>query len=82
VRDKKSKDYVVIELKKGQSSDQTAGQLLRYMGWVRRNVGKRKGVQGIIIASSIDEKLRYALSEIPHVTAMIYKLNFTLERSE
>jgi hypothetical protein len=35
----------------------------------------------VIIASSIDEKLRYALSEIPHATAMIYKLNFTLEQS-
>lgn len=83
VRDKKSKDYVVIELKKGQSSDQTAGQLARYMGWVRRNLAKGKTtVQGLVIANDIDDKLRYALSENQNATAMTYRLNFTLERAK
>jgi hypothetical protein len=31
-RDKGSKDWIVIELKKGKSSDAVVGQLLRYMG--------------------------------------------------
>jgi hypothetical protein len=82
VRDKKSKDYVVIELKKGQSGDQTAGQLARYMGWVRENLAKGKKVQGLVIANSIDEKLRLALSENPNAAAMTYKVNFTLERAK
>jgi hypothetical protein len=82
VRDRKSKEYVVIELKKGQSSDQTAGQLLRYIGWIRRHLGEGRSVGGIVIASSVDEKLRYAISEIPHASVMIYKLNFTLEPSK
>ena len=33
-KDKKTKNYVVIELKKNQTSDDTIGQLLRYMGWI------------------------------------------------
>lgn len=82
VRDKKTNDYVVIELKKGQSSDQTAGQLARYMGWVRQNLAMGKKVQAVVIANNIDDKLRYALSENPNATAMIYKLNFTLERAK
>ena len=82
VRDKRTNDYVVIELKKGQSSDHTAGQLARYMGWVRQNLAKGKKVQGVVIANNIDDKLRYALSENPNATAMIYKLNFTLEKAK
>jgi hypothetical protein len=38
-RDKKSKDYLVIELKKGRSADRVYGQCSRYMGWVRKNLG-------------------------------------------
>ena len=30
-----SKTFVVIELKKGRTSDQVVGQILRYMGWVK-----------------------------------------------
>ena len=36
--DKKSKNYVVIELKKNQTSDNTVGQLLRYMGWIKKKM--------------------------------------------
>jgi hypothetical protein len=53
--------FVVIEFKKDQSSDQTVGQLLRYVGWVHLNLARKEPVRGIIIASQIDEKTRYAL---------------------
>src|SRR4030067_1655315 len=33
--DKEKKEFVVIELKKGRSSDVVVGQILRYMGWVK-----------------------------------------------
>src|SRR5262249_35455792 len=33
VREKASLQYVVIELKRNQTSDDTVGQLTRYMGW-------------------------------------------------
>lgn len=38
VRDKETKQLVVIELKKGQTSDDTVGQLARYMGWVKEHL--------------------------------------------
>src|SRR5207244_1345898 len=48
VRDKKSKGYIVIELKKGQPSDDTVGQVLRYMGWVKEHLANGQEVNGII----------------------------------
>ena len=36
--DTRSKSFVVIELKKGRPSDQVIGQVLRYMGWVKKNL--------------------------------------------
>jgi restriction system protein len=35
-----SGSFVVIELKKGRPSDQVVGQILRYMGWVKKNLCK------------------------------------------
>ena len=56
-KDKKSKEWVVIELKKGQSSDAVVGQILRYIGWIERNkIEKDEGVKGIIIVKEIDKK--------------------------
>ena len=34
-KDKVNKNHVVIELKKGQTSDKTIGQLTKYMGWIK-----------------------------------------------
>ena len=33
--------YLVIELKRNQSTDQTVGQALRYVGWVKKHLAKR-----------------------------------------
>ena len=35
VYNEQTKNYVVIELKRDQSSDDTFGELTRYMGWVK-----------------------------------------------
>lgn len=61
-RDKKSRDYLVVELKKGRSADRVYGQCSRYMGWVRKNLGDPEGVKthGAIIARQIDKKLMAA----------------------
>ena len=56
-RDKKTGEYVVIELKKGRSADKVFGQLSRYMGWVKKNLAKGEPVRGVIVGSSIDDKL-------------------------
>jgi RecB family endonuclease NucS len=61
-KDKKSGDYLVVELKKGRSADKVYGQCSRYMGWVRNNLAGPESVQvhGAIIAREIDNKLKAA----------------------
>lgn len=77
-KDKKDKNHVVIELKRNQTSDDTFGQLTRYMGWVKRHL-KDNNVKGIIIAGKYDKKLDYALEYAPFDTEVfIYNVSFTL----
>tara|TARA_Y100000590_G_scaffold100606_1_gene114364 strand:+ start:126 stop:1046 length:921 start_codon:yes stop_codon:yes gene_type:complete len=75
--DKKSKNFVVIELKKNQTSDDTVGQLLRYMGWVKKNKND-EGVKGIIVAGQFDNKLDHARSMIPNCEVFLYEVDFKL----
>lgn len=72
-------DLVVIELKR-ESTDKTLGQILRYMGWVNKNLC-RKGqkVKGMIIAESMDNRLKYALTVASSVTFKKMKLNVEIE---
>ena len=37
-REKNTNNYVVIELKRNQTSDSTVGQIARYMGWVEEHL--------------------------------------------
>jgi len=52
-RNKETESYVVIELKKNQTSDDTIGQLARHMGWTMDKKGD-KNVRGIIIAADYE----------------------------
>jgi restriction system protein len=75
--DKKTGDFVVMELKVGKTSDSVIGQVLRYMGWVEENLAKKAGtVRGIIIARELDEKLRYALRRTNGVEFYKYNIHF------
>ena len=81
VEDKKTKQLVVIELKRSQTSDDTIGQVLRYIGWLEENKTKGKNVKGIIIASNYDKKLYYALNALRNtnnIQIFLYRINFTL----
>jgi hypothetical protein len=54
---------VVMELKRGRSSDEVVGQVLRYIGFVRENVAtKGQDVRGCIVTGDYDESLRLAAS--------------------
>ena len=77
-KDKKTKSYVVIELKKNQTSDDTIGQLSRYMGWVKEHK-KDEGVKGIIVAGKFDEKLKYAKTMVPNSEAFLYEVDFKIK---
>ena len=77
-KDKITKNYVVIELKKNQTSDDTVGQLTRYMGWIRKNK-KDENVKGIIVAGQFDNKLEYARTMVPNTEVFLYEVDFKLK---
>ena len=56
-----SKGYdVVVELKKGKTSDDVVGQLSRYMGWIMKNRNTKK-VRGIVVVGEPDQRLEYSI---------------------
>jgi hypothetical protein len=78
-RHKSRPDWLVVELKRGQTSDATVGQVLRYMGWIRTNLAEPgEEVYGLVIAREADEGLRYALSTLPNVDMLLYEVEFQL----
>jgi len=77
--DKRTGEFVVIELKRGKSSDSTVGQILRYIGWVKDNLAQPNAmVRGIIIAKDVDESLRQAVKYLDNVRVLTYRIDFTL----
>ena len=77
-QDKKTKQLVVIELKKNQTSDDTVGQLARYMGWLEENKTNGKVTKGIIIAAQYDQRLYYALKKMQDAEVYLYRVDFKL----
>ena len=76
----KSKSFVVIELKKGRPSDQVVGQILRYMGWVKRNICEDgQAVKGLVICRDSDSKLSYALEMTTNIDVQYYNVSFKLK---
>lgn len=79
-RHKNGKKWLVIELKRGNSSDVAVGQVLRYMGWVQKNLANQgENVEGLIIAKSGDEAIRYAVSAAPNLRFLTYEVDFRLK---
>ena len=78
VKDKKTGSYVVIELKRNQTSDDTVGQAMRYMGWVEEKK-KDPHVKGIIIAGQFDQKLHYAIKRARDIEVFLYEVDFKLK---
>jgi len=70
--------FYIFELKLSRGADRAVGQLARYMGWVKRNLAADSEVVGVIVASSVDEKTRYAASAIPNVKLFEYEVQFRL----
>ena len=73
--------YYVIELKLGRGADAAVGQLLRYIAAVRKQMAHDKPVYGVLVASSVTDKLRYAVSELrDRIFVMQYELKVSLEQ--
>jgi len=78
----KSGNFVVIELKKGRPSDQVVGQILRYMGWVKKNLcSNGQGVKGLVICRDHDPKLTYALEMTNNIDVRYYSVSFKLREN-
>jgi restriction system protein len=78
-RDDANGDFVVIELKRGKTSDAVVGQMLRYLGWVTENLATPgQNVRGIIISQDVDAALKYAVRGLTNVKVLTYKVDFQL----
>ena len=76
---KDKKRLVVVELKRGRASDEVVGQILRYMGYAQSHLAiNGESVEGIIIGSGFDEKLRMALVPVPSIRMYTYEVQFSL----
>ncbi len=70
--------FVVIELKVGRGRNKAVGQLLYYMGWVDKNLGKGP-CRGMIIAKEIPDELVLAVQRVPGVSLYRYNLSVSVE---
>ena len=67
--------WLIVELKQDQSSDDTVGQILRYMGWVKEKHAEQGcTVEGLIIAGSDDKRIQYALIYTRNVAFKTYQI--------
>ena len=72
----KNGDFVVIELKAGKAKDDSVGQLLGYIGYVREKISKEKKVRGYIVANDFEDRVKYAVKNIPDVKLKAYSVKF------
>ena len=78
---KDKSEYLVIELKRDLALSDVVSQITTYMGYIRKRVASsEQKVKGCIVATNIDKKLKYALSEIPDVDFYRYEINFSLNK--
>ena len=79
---KDKKELLVVELKRGRTSDAVVGQILRYMGFVKEMLcDEGQTVRGAIVALEDDQRIRRALSMVDNVSFFRYKINFRLEQA-
>lgn len=79
---KDKKELLVVELKRGRTSDTVLGQIQRYMGYVKEELleeGQR--VKGVIIALENDVRLRRALAVTQNIEFYSYQVSFSLKKA-
>jgi len=75
-------DLLVVELKRTEdTSDKAVGQIARYLGWVQENIGKDKKVEGILVARSASEELKYAVKALKACSLYIYEIQFKFRQT-
>lgn len=61
-----NRQFVVIEFKRDKTSDESMGQVLRYMGWVRKHLSPTETVRAYLVAFDFDKYVTYALQGMQH----------------
>jgi hypothetical protein len=70
-------DFLVIELKRTEdTTDKAVGQISRYLGWAQDNIGKAKKVEGLLVARSASEELKYAIKALRNCKLGTYEVQF------
>ena len=78
---KDKKRLLIIELKRGRTSDVVVGQLLRYMGFAKEQMAEPgQEIHGAVIALEDDQKLRWAINAMPNVAFYRYQVSFKLHK--
>lgn len=78
---KDKKELLVVELKKGKTSDTVVGQVQRYMGYVLEELAEEgQMVKGVIIAAEEDLRIRRALKVCQNIVFYRYQVSFKLIR--
>ncbi len=72
----------MVELKVDRTSDAVAGQILRYVNWIRRNTAEGRKVRGLIIGKSITDRLLYSIDSDPTIEAREYEMTVKLKMPE
>lgn len=71
-----NRNFVVIELKKGQTDDSVIGQISRYIGWIKEHEAKEgQKVRGIIIVGKTDKNLEYATKAHSNLTVKMINVS-------
>jgi restriction system protein len=79
---KDQKELLVVELKRGRSSDRVVGQILRYMGYVKTELATtEQSVKGVIIALEDDLRIKRALSVTNNIEFYRYEITFKLTKN-
>ncbi len=74
--------YVVIELKRGRSSDRVIGQIARYLGWVTERMvqGNEARARAIVVGREYDAKFAAAITQINRVRPYTYDIRVRFEQ--
>lgn len=76
------KTLLVVELKRGRTSDVVVGQVQRYMGYAIAELAEPgQAVRGAIIALESDLKTQRALLAAPNIDFYRYEVNFKLHKT-
>ena len=73
-----TKDLLIIELKSGEADYRVFGQISMYLGLLQEKF-PNKNIKGIIIAGSIQDSLKQAVSTTNKIKLKTYRMNIELE---